>query len=95
MSYCSQPTFTCNICDKARSNDTNHWWIIIEEAESWANGDRTYIRIERWNDLRASSPKYKHACGEEHAQRLVARWLSTGMFDEPPMPVTPKNTVLR
>ena len=76
MTKIAAPPFECNVCQLPRLKDNNHWLVL----HSLRNG--ASLKIEKWNETSASQNGAAHACGQEHAMTLTARWMATGRFEE-------------
>lgn len=65
-------TYICDVCNKRRDTDVNHW--ITMSAE---HGTLTVERLSFADGIHTH-----HACGFDHATILFARWMSTRSLDE-------------
>jgi hypothetical protein len=70
----------CNVCQKRRDSDVNHWWILFLGSPG--------ILLAPYDDALAGRPEAAHACGQDHALVLVTRYMTQGNFDKPPMEAT-------
>lgn len=72
--------YECNVCKKRRDGDVNHWFVL--QRCVWAGATQAdCIEISRWGESQAQKGE-AHACGQEDAQILIARWMSHGNFEE-------------
>ncbi len=60
--------FTCNVCGVAKGN-VNHWYMVsFRQAE----GDKAFgWFISVWEEASEKDLTIKHACGQEHAHKLL------------------------
>jgi hypothetical protein len=73
------PPYCCNICKKRRDSDFNHWFIVsITPADS---SGPARLQMWQWVD-KAADFGDGHACGQDHLQVLVARWMDHGTLEE-------------
>lgn len=68
-------SFACDVCKKRRSADFNNWYLLRPISGGG-------VDIDHWDDERAKFPDIAHACGQDHAQQLIARWMSRGDFTD-------------
>lgn len=78
MSRDSYP-FSCDGCGKRRENDVNRWWLIWEFTHPTLG--IPVLAVIAWNEEIALGAVC-HTCGQACAQKLVERWLTTGMLEE-------------
>jgi hypothetical protein len=77
--------YACDVCEKRRDSDVNHWWVLTlhyEGAEGLAE-----LLIAPYTDEYAKRRNAAHACGQAHAQILVARFMAHGSFEKLPQEV--------
>ena len=80
MSKLAHP-YKCNGCEKLRTNDANHWWLLWFVAdEDYPEGE---LSLCKWDEEWAQRDDVRHVCGQECASLLVSRWMATGSFDPP------------
>lgn len=71
-------TFTCNVCEKPKSEEVEDWWLAWEENISPMPGvEQPVLRVTHWNDFLAHSAEVKHLCGIQCAQTLLGRWMQS------------------
>src|SRR6266581_6778358 len=80
--------YACDVCQKRRDDDVNHWWVLTTELES-ADGkplkaldepEVYFVVLHPWSDRLATIPGAAHACGQDHAHLLVSRFMDHGNF---------------
>lgn len=76
-------TFQCDNCGKDRDNDTNHWFVLLEEKPPLGQ-ERCGLIIRHWNKEFAQVAEAKHSCGQDCAMQMASRFLATGNFERKP-----------
>lgn len=77
-------TFTCNVCEKAKSEEADDWWLAWEETTSPVPGvQQPVLKVTHWNDFLSHDAEVKHLCGAQCAQTLLDRWMQSA--DGPPL----------
>lgn len=83
--------YKCNLCEKLRERDTNHWWLLFDRwmlpEDHPRNGDAAVLHLKGLMVVRWHEPLVDlcvvHACGMECALKLAERYMTTGSFDPP------------
>ena len=79
-------TFACDVCG-AQKRETNHWWIVavIEAGLEPRTLEISPFTEQLWKDCMEAEVVVERAiaCGEEHVQTLLSRFLSTGSLAAP------------
>jgi hypothetical protein len=89
MKIMPQP-YICDVCQKRRDSDVNHWFVLrVAYAQSGQSQGTElldipapYLEIRSWERNAAESEGAAHACGQEHLQVLIARWLDHRSFED-------------
>jgi len=71
-----QNSYVCDNCGKSREKDANHWFVLT--AQYAIPGAPTLLK---WNQGSAEDPRARHACGQECAFAMLARFMATGTFE--------------
>jgi hypothetical protein len=85
--------FSCDVCGRAKGA-VNHWWMITPAraampgigAMGLSAGPQLPVEqlvISAWNDELASDPAVRHSCGNGCTQKMLERWLATGIVETP------------
>lgn len=69
--------FTCDVCDKLKS-ETEEWWLAIDEcASSHASSpSQPVFKLMPWDVLLVHSSQSKHLCGAGCVHTFVDRWMA-------------------
>ena len=70
-------TFICDICEKDRREDTNHWMTAFSTG---LPGEFCIGPLTRHRSMAAPTPI--DVCGNECATKLFQRWLTTGKLTQ-------------
>jgi hypothetical protein len=70
--------YACDVCEKRRDSDVNHWWVLTP----FENAGATNCILRPYSDEAALVEGAAHACGQAHAQILVARFMNHGTFEK-------------
>ncbi|MGC2162644.1 MAG: hypothetical protein WA634_12090 [Silvibacterium sp.] len=69
-------TFFCNVCNKAKSEEADDWWLAWEEAMSpTPKVEQPVLKVTHWNEFLSHDAGVKHLCGARCAQTLLDRWM--------------------
>ncbi len=72
-------TFHCNVCGKAKSEESEDWWLAWTETLSPAPGDpeQKAMKVTPWNSFLAHSAEMRHLCGASCVNTMMGRWMLT------------------
>ncbi len=69
-------TFFCNVCNKAKREEADDWWLAWEESMSpTPRSEQPVLKVTHWNEFLSHDATVKHLCGARCAQTLVDRWM--------------------
>ena len=70
-------TFHCNVCNKAKSEGAEDWWLAWTENFSPVDGEeeQTAIKVTPWNAFLAHSADVQHLCGARCVHTIMDRWM--------------------
>lgn len=70
-------TFRCDVCGKAKSEETEDWWLCwAEDFSPIPDAQRmSQLRIVPWHVLLSHDVHARHLCGARCAQTLMDRWM--------------------
>jgi len=70
-------TFHCDVCGKAKSEESEDWWLAWTETLSPAPGDpeQRSMRLTPWNGFLSHSAEIRHLCGASCVHTLMDRWM--------------------
>ena len=77
-------TFICDICEKDRREDTNHWMTAFSTGlpGEFCIGPLTRHRQATTTDGVGAAIEPIDVCGNECATKLFQRWLTTGKLTQ-------------
>ena len=72
--------FHCDVCSKAKSEESVDWWLAWTEQLSPTPDTPTMpqLRFMPWNTLLSHEANVRHLCGARCAQTLMDRWMTSG-----------------
>lgn len=78
-------TSRCAFC-RVQRQDANHWFMVRiigarPEMKDSGGSYRGQLEVIDWKPELADLD-YRSCCGEEHLHFLIARWISSGTFEE-------------
>jgi len=69
-------TFSCDVCGKAKSEESDDWWLASETTMSpTPEVEQPVLKITHWNAFLSHDATAKHLCGARCAQTLLDRWM--------------------
>jgi hypothetical protein len=69
-------TFSCDVCGKEKSEESNDWWLAWDEVTSPTPEVRQpVLKMTHWNAFLSHDATAKHLCGARCAQTLLDRWM--------------------
>lgn len=70
-------SFHCDVCGKAKSDESEDWWLAWTETMSPLPGEpgQPQMRVTPWHGLLAHSAETRHLCGARCVQTLMDRWM--------------------
>jgi hypothetical protein len=71
-------TYHCDVCNKARGEDEQDWWLAwTEEISPTPDAEhQPVLKLTPWSLFLAHSAGVKHLCGARCAQTQMDRWMS-------------------
>lgn len=71
-------SFHCDVCNKAKDEDTEDWWLAWSETVAGAPGDpnQPVVKLTPWNSFLAHSSEMQHLCGARCAHTILDRWMT-------------------
>jgi hypothetical protein len=71
-------TFRCEVCGKAKSAESEDWWLAWAEEFLPTPGSPAMpqLRFTPWDVLLSHQAKARHLCGARCAQTLMDRWMT-------------------
>jgi len=71
-------SFHCDVCNKAKDEETEDWWLAWTETVSGAPGDaeQRAVKLTPWNNFLAHSAEMKHLCGARCVHTMLDRWMT-------------------
>jgi hypothetical protein len=72
-------TFHCDVCGKAKSEESEDWWLAWTEHVSAMPDSQQMpqLRIIPWDLLLSHESLVRHLCGARCAQTLMDRWMTS------------------
>jgi hypothetical protein len=72
-------TFHCDVCGKAKSEESTDWWLSWAEHFSPVPDAQPLpqLRFVPWSLLLSHDSQAKHLCGARCAQTLMDRWMAS------------------
>jgi hypothetical protein len=72
-------TFRCEVCGKAKSQESEDWWLAWAEQFSPTPNASTMpqLRFTPWDMLLSHQADARHLCGARCAQTLMDRWMTS------------------
>jgi hypothetical protein len=70
-------TFRCEVCSKAKSSESEDWWLAWAEHLSPTpdTPPMPQLRFTPWDMLLSHQADVRHLCGARCAQTLMDRWM--------------------
>lgn len=71
-------TFLCDVCGKAKSEESEDWWLAWTESflPTPEAAPLPLLKIIPWNMLLSHDSQARHLCGARCGQTLMDRWMS-------------------
>ncbi|QNI30544.1 hypothetical protein H7849_15495 [Alloacidobacterium dinghuense] len=72
-------TFRCEVCGKAKSGESEDWWLAWAEQFSPTPDAQPLpqLRFTPWDVLLSHQPDVRHLCGARCAQTVMDRWMTS------------------
>lgn len=70
-------TFHCDVCNKAKSEESADWWLAWTETLSPADGEpeQAVMKVTPWNNFLSHSAEVRHLCGARCVHTITDRWM--------------------
>ena len=79
-----QPEYRCDNCEKARTRDVNHWFVLYTSPIVLTSESVHALVIVKWNsEIAETVGSSAHSCGEACMIKLAQRFFATGSFEKP------------
>jgi hypothetical protein len=63
--------YVCDYCG-VQKRESNHWWFSYKISASFPQ-----FSLRAWDDERASQGDVEHICGQECAQKALAKYMAS------------------
>jgi hypothetical protein len=70
-------TFHCDVCSKAKTEDSGDWWLAWLGTTAGEPGaqNEPMLKMTGWNQILSHAAEVRHLCGARCAQTLLDRWM--------------------